>query len=246
MWSIALPVPQDYPTKNGKPTRKGIEQYIEDNSASILIEYQNFIKDTLYNVWFYTEDLTDYLANDPLELGWYYPNEIYITTSELFIAYELADLSKVHKALISESNKFVKSTVIHELTHNYIHQISIEMRSVDKISVHRSFQTNLWILTSQESFGRSFIEEGLCEYISEKMGELIPSKRPYIPGTVEDLIDKNNSYNVKYKYSTHFLKPFLDTKDFKKAVKIILHNAPPSYMEILDPERYFDRLVWPL
>jgi len=244
LWLITIPASHDYPLKNGKPTSKGIEQYIEDKRDTLIIEYQNFIKDTLYNVWIYAKDLSSYIANDSMDLGWYYPNEIFITTSEQFVAYELADLSKVQKAFTKESNKFVKSTVFHELTHTYIYQISLEMRSVDKISVNRSYQTNIWILKSHESFGRSFIDEGLCEYISEKMGEIIPPKRPYIPKTVKDVLDKNKSYEIRYKYSSQFLKPFLDTTEFKKGVKILLHNSPPSYKEILNPDLFFERLVY--
>jgi len=241
-WSITLPLFQDYPLKHGKPTSKGIEQYVEENGDLIKTEYQNFIQDTLHDVWIYTQDLSNYYGSDSLELGWYYPNEIFITSSELFIAYELADLSKLQKARHRESNKFVKSTLIHELTHTYIHQINREMRSVDRIIVHRAYQDNIWILKPHESFGRAFIEEGICEYISEKMGEIIPPKRPFHPETMEDLMEKKNSYKVKYKYSSHVLKPFLDTTDFKKAVKILLQNAPPTYMEMLNPELYFGRL----
>jgi len=244
VWSISLPMFQDYPLKRGKPTSRGIEQYIEDKGDSIQKEYEAFIKDTLHNVWIYAEDLSDYLNNDSMELGWYYPNEIYITTSELFIAYELDDLSRVKRALAFESNKFVKSTVIHELTHNYIHQITLEMRSRDSIRVHKAYQSSLWILNTQESFGRSFIEEGLCEYMTEMMGEIMPAKRVFIPRNIEDFIDSGNSYELKYKYSTIFLKPFLETMDFKEAVKILLHNPPPSYTEILEPDLYFSRLVY--
>jgi hypothetical protein len=242
-WTLALPVFQDYPLHKGKPTSKGIEQYIEDKSDSILSEYQKFVKDTLYNVYIYADDLSEYIDNDSTELGWFYSQEIFITTHELFIAYELADLSKIQKALIQESGKFVKSTIIHELTHNYMYQIANEMRSVDQINVHRAYNSRQMLLNAQESFGRAFIEEGVCEYVSEKMGEIIVPKRPFVPKSVEDLLDKNKSYPVKYKYSAHILKSFLDARDFKKAVKVLLHNAPPSYAEILNPGLYFERLI---
>ena len=94
----------DYPLKNGKPTSKGIEQYIEEMSDSIVVEYQNFVGDTLYDIWIYAEDLTSYAVLDSMELGWYYPDEIYITTAEMFLAYELADLPRIERALIEESN----------------------------------------------------------------------------------------------------------------------------------------------
>lgn len=41
----------DYPLKKGKPTSEGIEQYVEENADLLLREYQEFIGDTLYNVW---------------------------------------------------------------------------------------------------------------------------------------------------------------------------------------------------
>jgi len=74
------------------------------------------------------------------------------------------------------------------------------------------------------------------------MGEIIPPKRIFIPKTIEDLMNKDISYEIKYKYSSYYLKPFLDTTDFKKGVKILLHNSPPTYEEILNPDMYYGRL----
>ncbi len=232
----------DYPLKNGKPTSKGIERYIEEMGDSLVVEYQKFIGDTLYDVWIYADDLNSIAIVDSLELGRYYPNEIYISTAEMFLAYELADLSRSERNLIEESNKFVKTVVIHELTHDYIHQISVEMRSVDKINIDRSYQTSLWLIRSYDSFGSAFIEEGICEYVAEKMGELVSPKRPFIPKTIEDLIDRDNEYLVKYKYSSYFLKAFLDSTGLKQGVKELLYNSPPSYEEILNPDLFFNRL----
>lgn len=233
----------DYPLKNGKPTSKGIEQYIEEQADSIIEEYQEFIGDTLYDIWIYADDLTYYEVHDSLELGRYYPNEIYISIDEKFIAYELADLSKAQVAAISESNKFVKATVIHELTHDYLYQIGIEMRISDSLRVDRSYQTNLWIIHSHETFGSEFIQEGICEYVTEKMGEVIPSKHPYIPKNTEELTSKENRYLVKYKYAAYYLRPFLDATGLKRGIKTLLYNPPPSFEEILNPDLFFSRLV---
>ena len=68
-WTLALPVCQDYPLHKGKPTSKGIEQYIEDKSESIIREYQNFVKDTLYNVYIYADDLSEFMDNDSTDWG---------------------------------------------------------------------------------------------------------------------------------------------------------------------------------
>lgn len=229
--------------KNGKPTSKGIEQYIEEQADSIVKEYQEFVGDTLYDIWIYADNLTFYDVHDSLELGRYYPNEIYVSTTEMFMAYELADLSKAQKAAINESNKFVKATVIHELTHDYLYQIGLEMRILDSLSIDRSYQTNLWIIHSHETFGSEFIQEGICEYVTEKMGEVIVPRHPYIPKTIEDLTNKDHRYLVKYKYAAYYLKSFLDTTGLKKGIKILLYNPPPSFEEILNPDLFFYRLV---
>ena len=215
---------------------------MEDNGESLILEYQKFIGDTLYDIWVYAEDLTQYDVHDSLEMGRYYPNEIFISTAELFLAYELADLSLDQKDKIVESNKFVKSTVMHELTHDYFNQISVEMRIIDSIQVNKAYQTNLWIIRSHENFGSTFIEEGVCEYVVEKMGEIIPPKIPYIPTSMEDLTNRDNSYRVSYKYSSYYLKNFLDSLGFKKGVKVLLYNPPPTLEEILKPELFYGRL----
>ncbi|MFO7933464.1 MAG: hypothetical protein R6U78_05210 [Bacteroidales bacterium] len=236
---------EQYPLKNGRPTSEGIEQYIEDKGDSLIIEFENFIDDTLFNVWIYAEDLTLYDIHDSLELGRYYPHEIFINTAEKFQAYELGDLSRLKRAFTEESNKFVKATVMHELTHEYIYQIGVEMQMLDQISVHRAYHTYIWIIRTYENFGSTFIEEGICEYVTGKMGEIIPPRRPELPRNVEELIDRKNRYEFQYKYSAHYLKPFLDTTGLKRGVKILLHNPPPAYEEILEPEQFFNRLIIP-
>ena len=217
--------------------------YVEDKRDSLIIEYLNFISDSLLDdVWIYAEDLTDYVDHDSLELGRYWPQEIIISTAPLFVAYELNDLSRFKKALYIETNAFVKSTIFHELTHHYVNQIGRELEFYDSIRVDRSFQTGIWIIRNPSLFGATFIEEGICEYMTSKMGEIIPPKNPYIPKTKLDLISNNNRYNVVYKYSSHYLKTFLDTTGFKKGVKILISNNPPTEDEILNPELYFNRL----
>ncbi len=90
----------DYPLRDGIPTSKGIEQFIEDQVESIILEYQKFVEDTLYDIWVYAEDLTYYNVDDSLELGRYYPKEIYISTEEKFLAYELADFLEAQRELL--------------------------------------------------------------------------------------------------------------------------------------------------
>ena len=57
---LLVPVQEkpDYPLKNGRPTTKGIDRYVEENAERLLSEFQEFIGDTLYNANIYTEDLS--------------------------------------------------------------------------------------------------------------------------------------------------------------------------------------------
>lgn len=235
-----------YPLENGRPTSKGIELYVEQNSQRLVKEFQDFVNDTIYNVWIYADELQDQWACDSIELGMFYPHEIYITTAELYEAYELDDLPSEQRGSILESNKFVKAIMIHELTHEYVNQIGVEMQSVFHIHVDKAYQTGLWIVNSYETFGSSFIEEGISEYLTGEMGELIPPEQVKIPLSIEQLLDRESAYMVKYKYASVFLDTFLDTTGFKKGVQILLHNPPPSYEEILQPERFFGRLEIPV
>jgi hypothetical protein len=235
-------VRQKYPLKHGRPTTRGIEQYVEEQSEAVIREYQEFIGDTLYNIYIYTADLTENGYNDSMELGRYYPNEIFITNTEVFMAYELKDLTRVSRNRVSASNLFVKSTIIHELTHDYVNQLSIEMSQEDHINVHRSYQTFFRIYRKPNEMGAKFIEEGICEYVTGKMGEIIPPKKPFIPKNISDLTNKENTFNVYYKYSAYYLSGFLDTTGIERGIKILLHNPPPNSEEILNPELFFTRL----
>ena len=237
-----LQVRQEYPLKNGRPTSKGIERYVEDNSESLIAEYQDFIGDTLYNTYIYKEDLTENGYYDPLELGRYFPNEVFITNAEVFLGYELSAVSDRGRDTILESNLYVKAAVFHELTHHYINQVSMEMLRVENIEVDRAYQRFFRIYRDQDEIGAKFIEEGICEYVTEIMGELIPPRRPFIPKNTSDLTKEENSFRVYYKYSSYYLKNFMDVTGIKRGIKILLHNPPPTSEEILNPDLFFTRL----
>ena len=232
----------DYPLKNGRPTTKGIDRYVEENAERLISDFQKFIGDTLYNANIYTEDLSENADLNPLELGNYYPNEIFINNAEIFIAYELAALNRSRRDTIISTNLFVKAAVFHELMHHYIYQLSIEMLRTDSIQVDRAYQSFFRIYSDRGDPGPRFIEEGICEYATLKMKETITRRRPYIPKKVSDLSQPENAYNIYYKYSAYCLTEFLDTTGLKQGMKILLHNRPPSTEEILDPELFFARL----
>jgi len=232
-----------YPKKFGKPTPEGVGMYVEDKWESLLYEYQQKINDTLWlDVWISAEDLTDWVEHDTLELGMYWNGEVIIDMDTLFKDYELECWSKIKRKLNGETNAFVKGTVFHELTHHYINQIGKEMAFFDSVRVNRAYETNIWIIRSPDMFGSTFIEEGICEYMVTKLGENIPPNKYSTPKTYSALVNKNNKYKYVYKYSSYYLKTFLDTTGFKKGVKILLSNEPPRHHEILEPELYFNRL----
>jgi hypothetical protein len=241
---LLVPVQEkpDYPLKNGRPTSKGIDRYVEENADALILEFQSFIGDTLHNTNIYTEDLSKNEDQNPLELGNYYPNEIFINNAEIFIAYELEWLPRNSRDTIRSSNLFVKAAVIHELMHHYIYQLSIEMLRRDQIEVDRAYQSFFRIYSNRDDPGPRFIEEGICEYVTLKMKETISQRRPPIPRKASDLTRPEKAYNIFYKYSAYCLTEFLDTTGLKQGVKILLHNRPPSTEEILDPELFFARL----
>jgi len=233
---------KNYPLKNGRPTTRGIERYVEENSDSLVREYLNYIGDTLFNIYIYTEDLTDNGYSDPRELGRYYPNEIFITNTEVFMAYELAWLNRRGRDTVSASNLFVKAAIFHELTHDYIYQLSMKMSQMENITVDKAYQAFFRIYSSYNEMGTKFIEEGICEYVCERMGEIIPPSKPFIPRSLADLNNEEYSFDIYYKYSAHYLSKFLDTTGIPRGIKILLHNPPPSKEEILNPELFFARL----
>ena len=235
----------EYPLKNGRPTSKGIDLYVEENAEKLVQEFQDFISDTLYNAHIYTEDLSGNTNQDPLELGNYYPNEIFINNAAFFIAYELDDLSPENLDTIVNSNQFVKAAVFHELMHHYIYQLSIEMLRQDQVSVDRAYQSFFRIYSSRENPGSRFIEEGICEYATLRLEEVISRNRPSRPKKPDDLNRSDKKYDIYYRYSARVLAEFLEAEGLKRGIKILLHNPPPSVEEILDPDLFFARLENP-
>ena len=239
---VPLQERSDYPLKNGRPTSKGIDRYVEEKGEALIQELQAFIGDTLFNANLYTEDLSKNNDHNILELGHYYPNEVFINNSEIFIAYELKDLPKHSQDTIRSSNLFVKAAVFHELMHHYIYQLRIEMLRKDQIRIDQAYHFFFRIYSEREDPGPRFIEEGICEYVTLKMKETLTRRRPYIPKKASDLAKPENEYNVFYKYSAYYLTAFLDEKGLKQGIKILLHNRPPSEKEILEPDLFFARL----
>lgn len=232
-----------YPYKYGKPTTAGIKQYVYDNEENFIAEYSAFVHDTIYDASFNTDKLSEYYNSDSNELGcFFYPNSITITNEEMFLDYELSRVNKYNRKSLIESNRFVKGTVMHEMTHVYFYQIIREMQ-YEKMKVNALYRNNINIFPNN-TYGAEFIEEGVCEYVAELMDEIVPCKYIYKPKNLNEIIINRNQYEIKYRYSRIYVKGFLSqySDSLKTGIKILLRNEPPTTEEMLTPEIYYQKL----
>jgi len=225
-----------YYNKQGKPSSKGIDTYISKNHDNLIAEYEYRI-DTLYDVYLFTENL-----DETGDLGnFYLPDYIVINNKERYVEYEYKNLTKYQQIVMPHTAKTVKGVLFHELTHVYFNQTLI-LAKQEGLSVSPEYGTIRLFPNPGSRFGADFIEEGVCEYVVYYLKECSPINEVPIPNTAEELTDKNNRVKFVYWYSSYFLKDFLDEKGLKEGIKILITNKPPSYDEILNPQRYFDRL----
>ena len=237
--------------KNGKPTSKGIDEYVNNNSNDFIDEFQSYIKDTLYNdVYITTTDLSKLVDCDKNELGFTEIHstgyEIVLTNERKFNDYSINTLTKRGgKKDRNEYDQFVKSVMFHELMHVYFRQVMQVLIMQEKLN-HYYYNIQL-VPNSEIQYGSTFIEEGLCEYLIRTKGEILECQNKYVPKTVKDLLNKENVFKVQYAYSSYYLQNFMDSCTnkygrMKIGIKILLENNPPNYNEILNPKLYFNRL----
>ena len=225
--------------KHNRPTSKGVDNWIELHQWELGEEYQRLVKDTLYDYFIWGEDLTDYVDFDSTMLGMsFLPSEAIVHNKANFIDYAVDSISKFRRKTTT-SNAFVKGTVFHELSHVYVNQILREMQYL-KIPISTGYRSFRIYSSRERNFGASFIEEGICEYIPNKLGEILLTKNPYKPVSLSDI---DESYRIKYVYSEYFVRDFLDQFSVpKEGIIILFSNPPPTKEEILHPEKYFQRL----
>lgn len=232
-----LPSVDKYPYSNSMPTKNGIRYYIEQNKNIVVKQLEDFIGDTLYSYDIRVDDLSDYQNYDSLEAGRFYPDDEIIITDELkFQDYELKFVPKWKQKQYDANNRFVKAVLIHELVHLYIYQVVNDNIST---AINPEYLNFTSIRTS--GFGSTFIEEGICEYVVNCMHENI-NCNTYVPKSTAEIRDEKNRRAIMYIYSQTFVKPYIDSLGFKKALINILTSKPPSYEELLKPELYYGRL----
>ena len=232
---------EKYPLKNGRPTTLGINYYAKKNENKFIKEFQELVKDSLYDVYITVDDIKQY-TDDPTTLGYCASgmgsSEIVITNEPRYIQYEYSMLTSYQKRTTLEANNFVKGVIFHELTHDYFSQVMMEMR-MDSMTI--STEYNNFNMIPRNSFGATFIEEGVAVYVTVKKGECIFGK-DFIPESIEQIQNKEYKYYIKYNYSTVFVRPILDKYGIKEGIKLLVRNKPPSYDEMMNPQKYYDRL----
>ena len=116
---------------NGKPTSKGIDNYIKTNENQFIKEFKTLVKDSIYNdIFFVTQNFKktiDLKLYDPNvlaynEQGGNYSCEIVINNEEKFSGYEFKN--NINKKYYNQDNYFIKPTVFHEICHYYFYQCS--------------------------------------------------------------------------------------------------------------------------
>ena len=231
---------QELEYKQGRPTSKGINEYIGENEENFINEYQNFIVDTLYDVYFEVDNLSEYYKYDN-ELGTFsYPNLITITNEERYLDYELEFCSKYRKSRYVENNAFVKSVVMHEISHYYFYLV-IQRLKYEKLEVDNNYLSGLRMFPNNV-YGSDFIEEGFCEYVAWKMGMMICDNN-YKPSNIQEIMDGQKSYDVKYRYARIYVSKIMEAKGIKEGLKLMLCNRPPTYEEIFNEDQYIKRLL---
>lgn len=248
-------LPQEkFQLRLGKPTSEGIDKYVKVNQMVFVNEFQDFVKDTIYNdIYFTTQNFKktiDKEKYDPQALAYIdiYESascEVVVNNEEKYAGYEYKN--NTEKSLFDEYDYFVKSTVLHEITHYYVYQCVVEMEKIRGFDVDGYYDGILMIPNPEQIYGAKFIEEGICEYLIQKMGESPEMKEYYKPKFKSDFMMKSKMFDIQYAYSSVYLKEFLDasieiTGKLKFGIFILLQNPPPTYDEILNPNLYFNRL----
>jgi len=244
--SLHANAPQDrqaskdpYYNRNGKPSTYGINAFIKLNHDNLIKEYE-FLVDTIYDVYMYSENLSE--SSDGKSLGEFYiPDQIIITNEERYVEYEWKNLSKYKQKVYPYTTRTVKAVIFHELTHAYFYQ-NIYLLKQEEKQISAEYGMIRMFPNPSLRFGATFIEEGICEYAVYMLNESPPLGEFQIPTTSEELTNKDNETTVLYQYSVLFLKDFLDTQGFKKGIQILLQNRPPNYEEMLKPQQFFGRL----
>lgn len=221
----------------GLPSTKGIDRYIYIHEHRFAHEYMDFVKDSLQIYSISSDDLSLYMEYDTVEMGRFYsPAEIILTNEMKYIDYATDSMSYWEQNTMI-SNKFVKGCVFHELTHLWIQQIMREMRYHNMIISPEYANIRVYHERTR-GYGAEFMEEGICEYIAHKAGEIL-----YPVEVTPDFNMEWNSFEIKYLYAEYYVRQILDNfESVKEGIMKILLTPPPTKEEIRNPELFYKRI----
>lgn len=231
-----------------------IDNYVKTNEYQFVIDYQKFVKDTIYNdIYFTTANFKKLFGKKynrtTLAFNTITNNsscEITINNEERYTDYDYSQ-SK-YKDGYTEFNYFLRATAMHEISHYYFMQVTLEMQKIRNIEVNKYYTYSISTFPNVElQYGAKFIEEGISEYLKIAWGLAPPLAKDYKPSTKAEIVTTGDKYEILYGYSCQFVRDFMDCniKQYgrpKNALMILLHNRPPSYEEILHPEKFYERL----
>jgi hypothetical protein len=238
---------KQYQYHNNMPTRYGIQQYIDLNKTSIVNAVENFIGDTIISYSIKTDNLSEYQDYDSLEAGRFFPEDEIVITNELkFYDYELAFVPKWKQKEFNYNTKFVRAVLIHEIIHLYIYQF-ISNCLENNVPVNSEYINFNMVPSIKSYYSSEFIEEGICEYVVMKLREGIFSdyKQDCLDGNeanVRKFMQMQNTYGIKYEFSRTYVQKIFENNSFRKALLNIFTCKPPSYEELLCPDKYYFRL----
>lgn len=229
---------QDYPLNDkDNPTSAGVVQYIKDKASLINKRFdQEFGVNTSFTD-FVPDSIDQYVDHYSDERGLYMgrngKNQAIIDTVGSFGHYSLKTIPEKKKDSIAILYGSVRGTMIHEKAHAFFYQT--KSRLEEKSIEHHYHDFNKFF------FSQSFIAEGIAQYCTYKMKEMITPKQYQPSDSLKNLIAEKSS-ELKYEYALYYLKAFLDFFGLEEGTKILLTNPPPRKDELINPLKYYRRL----
>ncbi len=233
-----LTAAQKYPlNKNRNPTATEVIEYIKakdtlinnrfDEKFDVRTHYLPFVPGA-------ADKYIDYYEGERgLYLGRRGEEKAIIDTVESYGYYSLKDIPEKKKDSTVLLYGSLRGTMIHEKAHAFFFQIKSRLEKKEIRHFYHDF--------NRFYFSQSFIAEGVAQYCTYKMGEVIIPEKYHPSDTLENLIDEKAS-ELKYQYALYYLKDFLDFFGLKEGTKILLTNPPPRKDELIHPLKYYRRL----
>jgi len=128
-----------------------------------------------------------------------------------------------------------KGDYIHELGHDYTHQIYMELKVQGKLH----FDYTFWV---GFDIANDLITEGIAEYFAISSGENLPRMINNLPQTKEDIVLMYFSKGY-YEIGRRIVTPILNKMGVENGIRAILTQPAITDLEIVQPELYYKRIL---